>query len=66
MKAKEIRELSLDEVQRKAEELKQEMFNLRFRHSNGQLESPQKIKQTRRTIARVQTLLRERERQQTA
>ncbi len=61
MKAKEIRELSLDEIRRKADDLKQELFNLRFRHSNGQLESPSKIRQTRRTIARVQTLLRERQ-----
>jgi large subunit ribosomal protein L29 len=66
MKAKEIRELSLEEMRRKADDLKQELFNLRFQHSNGQLENPQKIKQTRRSIARAQTLLREHELQETA
>ena len=66
MKVSEIRELSLDEMQRKVEELKQELFNLRFQHEIGQLESPQKIKQTKRRIARVLTVLRERELGQTA
>jgi large subunit ribosomal protein L29 len=66
MKVTEIRDMSLDEMRRKADELKQELFNLRFQHSNGQLESPQRLKQTRRSIARVNTLLREREMQQTA
>jgi large subunit ribosomal protein L29 len=66
MKASEIRDMSLEEMRRKADELKQELFNLRFQHSNGQLESPQRIKQTRRSIARVKSLLREREMQQTA
>ena len=59
MKASEIRELSLDETRRKVDELKQELFNLRFQHEIGQLESPQKIKQTKRTIARMRTILRE-------
>jgi len=66
MKASEIRDMSLEEMRRKADELKQELFNLRFQHSNGQLENPRRIKQTRRSIARVKSLLREREMQQTA
>ena len=61
MKASEIRELSQEELQRKVEELKQVLFNLRFQHEIGQLENPQKVKQTRREVARVRTVLRERE-----
>ena len=61
MKASEIRELSPDEMQRKIIELKEECFNLRFQHSIGQLENPQKMRQTRRDIARIKTIVRESE-----
>jgi len=61
MKASEIRELSREELERKVDELKQTLFNLRFQHEVGQLENPQKVKQTRRDIARVRTELRQRE-----
>jgi len=61
MTASEIRELSRDEMNMKILSLKEEFFNLRFQHSIGQLENPQKIKQTRRDIARVKTILRETE-----
>jgi len=61
MKASEIRDLSPDERQRKIGELKEECFNLRFQHSIGQLENPQKIRQTRRDIARIRTIVRESE-----
>jgi large subunit ribosomal protein L29 len=40
-------------------ELKQELFNLRFQHETGQLENPQKLKQTKRDIARVKTIIRQ-------
>mgnify|MGYP000960454021 CR=1 FL=1 len=66
MKASQIRELTAEELARKVEELKQELFNLRFQHEIGQLESPQKIKQTKRDVARVLTLLRQRELETTA
>ena len=59
MKASEIRELSPDEMERKAVDLKQELFNLRFQHASGQLENPAKLKQTKRDIARVMTIIRE-------
>jgi large subunit ribosomal protein L29 len=59
MKASAIRELSLDEMQRKVDELKEELFNLRFQHGAGQLENPQKMKQTKRDIARANTVIRE-------
>ncbi|MEW6671147.1 MAG: 50S ribosomal protein L29 [Thermodesulfobacteriota bacterium] len=59
MKASEIRELSREESERKLVELKEELFNLRFQHEIGQLESPAKMKQVKHDIARIQTLLRE-------
>jgi large subunit ribosomal protein L29 len=59
MKANEMRELSPEELERKLLDLKQEMFNLRFRHASGQLENPRKLGQTRKTIARAQTILRQ-------
>ena len=59
MKASEIRELSREESERKLVELKEELFNLRFQHEIGQLESPAKMKQIKHDIARMKTLLRE-------
>ena len=59
MKAEEIRALSSDEIQRKLTELKHELFNLRFQHEVGQLENPSKMKQSKRDIARIKTVLNE-------
>ena len=59
MNASEIRELTVDEMQRKLSDLKQELFNLRFQHEIGQLENPRKIKQTKQDVARLQTVMRE-------
>jgi large subunit ribosomal protein L29 len=59
MKASEIRELSPDEMDRKLVDLKQEFFNLRFQHASGQLENPAKLRQTKRDIARVKTIIRQ-------
>ena len=61
MKASELRELSSDELGQKAEELTQEFFNLRFQHGTDQLENRMRLGQTRRDIARVKTIIRERE-----
>lgn len=61
MKASEIREMSLDEMQRKAADLQEELFNLRFQHEIGQLENPMKMKQTKRDIARIKTIIKESE-----
>lgn len=61
MKASEIRELSREEILRKNADLKEELFNLRFQHEVGQLENPQKMKQVKRDIARVKTIIRESE-----
>jgi large subunit ribosomal protein L29 len=57
MKATEIRALSSGEINQKLNDLKQELFNLRFQHEIGQLENPRKIKQTRKDIARIRTIM---------
>ncbi|MFZ5752943.1 MAG: 50S ribosomal protein L29 [Bacillota bacterium] len=61
MKAKNLRDLTKDELTRKIGELKEELFNLRFQLATGQLENPMRIREVRKTIARTQTVLRERE-----
>ena len=59
MKAKELRDLSVDELSKKATELSQELFNLRFQLHTGHLENSARIPQVRREIARVKTVLRQ-------
>ena len=59
MKTKEIRDLSLEDMQRKRDDLREEIFNLRFQHGIGQLENTAKLKQTKRDIARFETLIKE-------
>lgn len=61
MKPTEIRRLSDEELERKARELKDELFNLRFQKATGQLENPLRLREVRRDIARCKTILRERE-----
>lgn len=60
MKAKEVRELSTNELEQKLEELKEELFNLRFQLATGQLDNPMRIREVRKNIARVKTVMRER------
>ena len=57
MKDSEIRALSHDEMTQKLTDLKHELFNLRFQHEIGQLENSSKLKQTKKDIARIQTVL---------
>ena len=59
MKLKEIRDLTKDEMELKLRELGDELFKLRSKGKTGQLENPGKIRQTKRDIARVKTILRE-------
>ena len=59
MKAKEIRNMSPDELGAKLKELKGELFNLRFQHAINQLDNPHKIADVKKDIARVLTILRE-------
>ena len=61
MKAQELREQSLNELQTKARELNEEEFNLKFQHATGALENPMRLGQVRREIARVLTVTREKE-----
>ncbi len=61
MKAKELRKLSNEELQEKLVELKKKLMHLRFKNSIGGLEKPSEIKETKKTIARILTILRERE-----
>ncbi len=59
MKAKEIREMTPEELNAKLAELKGELFNLRFQHSINQLDNPHRIADVKKDIARVMTILRE-------
>lgn len=59
MKASEVREMTAEEMQRKVNDLKQELFNLRFQHEIGQLENRARIRQTKQDIARLLTVIRE-------
>jgi large subunit ribosomal protein L29 len=61
MKAREFKELTNEELLKKKKDLKEEAFNLRFQHSTGRLENTARIKLIRRDIARIETILRERE-----
>ncbi|MBR6137337.1 MAG: 50S ribosomal protein L29 [Bacilli bacterium] len=61
MKVKEIRELSTEEINKKLVESKQELFNLRFQQATGTLEKPSRIRDLRHTVARMKTVLKERE-----
>ncbi len=59
MKASEIRELTNAELNEKLAELKSELFNLRFQHAINQLENPRRMKEVKKDIARVKTVLRQ-------
>lgn len=61
MKASKLHEMTTEELAQELEELEQEQFNLRFQRSSGQLDNTSRIKEVRRDIARVHTILRERE-----
>ncbi len=60
MKAKEIRELSTEDIINKINEMKKEIFNLRIAQTTGNLEKPSKINELRKTVARMKTILVER------
>jgi large subunit ribosomal protein L29 len=57
MKIKDLNDMSPDELRHKHDELVEQLFKLRFQKSLGQLESPMKVKNVRRDIARVKTIL---------
>ncbi len=64
MKAKNLRDLTQDELNSKITELKEELFNLRFQLATGQLENFMRLREVRKTIARTHTVIRERELQE--
>ena len=61
MKASEINDLSIDKLQEKVAEYRQELMNLRFQHATAQLENTQRISSVRKNIARILGALREKE-----
>lgn len=63
MKADEIRALAVDKIREQIEETKEEMMNLRFQQSTGELLDTSRLRETKREIARFETILREKERE---
>ena len=61
MKIKEIRELTTEELVKKINESKEELLNLKFQQATGNLEKPHRINELRKTVARLKTVLNERE-----
>lgn len=61
MKLEEIRKMSTEDLNKKIAEYKEELFNLRFSQATGNLEKPSRIKELRKSVARMKTIIRERE-----
>ena len=61
MKASEVRSMSVAELNTKLDSLKKDLFLLRMQHATNQLENPQRLVETKRDIARVKTVIREKE-----
>ncbi len=57
MKASELRDLSIEELETKERELVESLFNLKFQHATGQLDNTAQLRKTRKVIARVNTIL---------
>ncbi|MEJ2696583.1 MAG: 50S ribosomal protein L29 [Candidatus Sulfobium sp.] len=64
MKAAELRELSQDELKGKEQDMRRELFNLRFQQATGEIENPMRIRSLRKDIARVLTIMAEKSGQQ--
>ena len=62
MKAAELRDKSVDELHTRERELREQLFKLRFQRATGRIENPMKIREVRREIARIKTLMNERSR----
>lgn len=61
MKAKELKDLTVEELLKKKKDVKEEVFNLRFQHSTGQLENTARMKLVKRDVARIETIIKEKE-----
>ena len=59
MKAKELKNLSVEELAKKLDELKKDLFMLRMQHATNQMDNPMQIAETKKDIARVKTIIRE-------
>ncbi|MCA1702636.1 MAG: 50S ribosomal protein L29 [Actinobacteria bacterium] len=59
LKVSDLRELGHDDIQRRLEETKEELFNLRFQNATGQLDNYKRIRELKRDVARIKTILRE-------
>ena len=66
VKPRALRDMSVDELRTRVAELREELFNLRFRNSMKQLDTPLKIRESRREMARVLTVLHEKQNETTA
>lgn len=56
MKVKEIKEMTMEELDQQLEDIKKEQFNLQLQQVSGQLENPARVKELRRTVARIKTI----------
>ncbi len=63
MKAKEVRELDIEELAQRIAQTRRELFNLRFQHATGQLENTGQLKEVRKNIARLLTVLNQKQRE---
>ena len=61
MKAKELKNLSVEELTRKLDELKKDLFMLRMQHATNQLDNPMQLAATKKDIARIKTIIREKQ-----
>ncbi|HNQ63863.1 MAG TPA: 50S ribosomal protein L29 [Syntrophorhabdaceae bacterium] len=61
MKANDLRDLTVEELLKKKKDAKEEVFNLRFQHSTGQLDNVARMKIVKRDVARIETIIREKE-----
>jgi large subunit ribosomal protein L29 len=66
MKAKDLRSLAVEDLQKKDNEMREDLFKLRFKHGIRRLENPAKLSQLKRDIARVQTVIAEKKQNQSA
>jgi large subunit ribosomal protein L29 len=64
MKANEVRELSTEELEKRLDSLKKDLFMLRMQHATNQLDNPVKISEVKKDIARVKTIIREKQLEQ--
>ncbi|MDP9456138.1 50S ribosomal protein L29 [Rubrobacter marinus] len=63
MKVAEVRELGVEELERRVAETRRELFNLRFQHATGQLENTGQLREVKRNIARLLTVLNKKQRE---